>query len=96
MVYVCGVRMRCTYAVYVRGVRTRCTYAVYVRGVRTRCTYAVYVRGVRTRCTYTNYVIIILRGLVYLHAKCQVTGQVSVDIPFRITRNTRTKEIETN
>ena len=37
----------------------------------------------------------VIRGLVYLHAKCQVTGQVSVDIPFRITRNTRTKEIET-
>ena len=33
--------------------------------------------------------------LVSLRAECGVTGTVSVDIPFRITRNTRTKEIQT-
>ena len=31
--------------------------------------------------------------LVSLRAECGVTGTVSVDIPFRITRNTRRKEI---
>jgi hypothetical protein len=36
----------------------------------------------------------VIRGLVYLHAKCQVTGQVSVDIPFRITRNTEPKKLK--
>ena len=29
------------------------------------------------------------------HGECGVTGTVTVDIPFRITRNTRTKEIQT-
>ena len=37
----------------------------------------------------------VIRSLVYLHAKCNVTGQVTVDIPLKITRNTRTKNIET-
>ena len=37
----------------------------------------------------------VIRWLVYLHAKCNVTGQVTVDIPLKITRNTRTKNIET-
>ena len=32
---------------------------------------------------------------VFLHVECQVTERVSVDIPFRITRNPQTKEIET-
>ncbi|CAB3995104.1 DNA polymerase [Paramuricea clavata] len=54
------------------------------------------VRGITLDCTARQNVNFeVIRGLVYLHAKCQVTGQVSVDIPFRITRNTRTKEIET-
>ena len=33
--------------------------------------------------------------LVSLRAECGVTGTVSVDISFRITRDTRTKEIQT-
>ena len=33
--------------------------------------------------------------LVSLRAECGVMGTVTVDIPFRITRNTRTKEIQT-
>ena len=33
--------------------------------------------------------------LVFLRTECGVTGTVTVDIPFRITRNTRTKEIQT-
>ena len=54
------------------------------------------VSGITLDCTARQKVNFeVIRGLVYLHAKCQVTGQVSVDIPFRITRNTRTKEIET-
>ncbi|CAB3991126.1 DNA polymerase, partial [Paramuricea clavata] len=54
------------------------------------------VRGITLDCTARQKVNFeVICGLVYLHAKCQVTGQVSVDIPFRITRNTRTKEIET-
>ena len=54
------------------------------------------VRGITLDCTARQKVNFeVIRGLVYLHAKCQVTGQVSVDIPFRITRNTQTKEIET-
>jgi hypothetical protein len=52
--------------------------------------------GITLDCTARQKVNFeVIRVLVYLHAKCQVTGQVSVDIPFRITRNTRTKEIET-
>ena len=37
----------------------------------------------------------VIRALVYLHAKCNIEGQVSVDIPFKITRNTQTKNIIT-
>jgi hypothetical protein len=35
----------------------------------------------------------VIRSLVYLHAKCNVTGQVTVDIP--LTWNTTTNNIET-
>ena len=34
-------------------------------------------------------------AMVFLRGECGVTEQVSVNIPFRITRNTRTKEIRT-
>ena len=34
-------------------------------------------------------------ALVFLRGQCGVTGQVSVEIPFRITRNTQTKETQT-
>jgi hypothetical protein len=54
------------------------------------------VRGITLNCTAKQKVNFdVIRSLVYLHAKCNVTGQVSVDIPFKITRNTKTKNIET-
>jgi hypothetical protein len=54
------------------------------------------IRGITLDCTATQRVNFdVIRALVYLRAKCQVKGHVSVDIPFRITRNNRTKEIET-
>ena len=34
-------------------------------------------------------------GTMVLGAECSVTGQVSVDILFRITKNTRTNKIQT-
>ena len=53
-------------------------------------------RGITLDCTARQKVNFdVIRALVYLRAECQVTGHVSVDIPFRITRNTRTKEVET-
>ena len=52
--------------------------------------------GITLDCTAKQKVNFdVIRALVYLRAKCQMTGQVSVDIPFRITRNTQTKEVET-
>jgi hypothetical protein len=36
-----------------------------------------------------------MRALVYLYAECNVQGQVSVDTPFKITRDRKTKNIET-
>jgi hypothetical protein len=54
------------------------------------------VRGITLDCTARQKVNFdVIRVLVYLRTKCQVTGQVSVDIPFRITRNNKTKEIVT-
>ncbi len=54
------------------------------------------VRGITLDCTARQKVNFdVIRALVYLRTKCQVTGQVSVDIPFRITRNNKTKEIVT-
>ena len=54
-------------------------------------------RGITLNCTAKQKVNFdVIRSLVYLHAECNVTGQVSVDIPFKITpRNTKTKNIET-
>ena len=37
----------------------------------------------------------VIRALVYLHAQCHVTGHVSMDIPLKITRDAKTKNIET-
>ena len=37
----------------------------------------------------------VIRSLVYLHTKCNVTGNVTVDIPLKITRNAKDKNIET-
>ena len=54
------------------------------------------IRGITLNCTAKQKVNFdVIRALVFLHAKCHVTGQVSVDIPFKITRNTKTKNIET-
>ena len=54
------------------------------------------VRGITLNCTAKQKVNFdVIRSLVYLHAECNVTGQVRVDIPLKITRNTKTKNIET-
>ncbi|CAB4004759.1 Hypothetical predicted protein [Paramuricea clavata] len=64
------------------------------------------IRGITLNCTAMQkvnfdvirslaYLLDVIRSLVCLHAKCNVTGQVTVDIPLKITRNTRTKNIET-
>ena len=53
------------------------------------------VRGITLDCTARQKVNFkVIRGLVFLHAKCQATGQVSVDIPFQITRNTPTRRMK--
>ena len=33
-----------------------------------------------------------MRGLVHLHVNCHIQGKVMVDIPFKITRDKKTKE----
>ncbi len=54
------------------------------------------VRGITLNCTAKQKVNFnVIRSLVFLYAKCNVKGQVNVDIPFRITRDTKTKDIET-
>ena len=56
----------------------------------------VKVRGITLDCTARQKVNFEeICTMVFLRAECCVTGQVSVDIPFRITRNARTKEIQT-
>ena len=55
----------------------------------------VKVRGITLDCTARQKVNFeVICAMVFLRAECGVTGQVSVDIPFRIMRNTRTKEIQ--
>jgi hypothetical protein len=54
------------------------------------------VRGITLNCSAQQKVNFdVIRSLVYLHAKCNVTGKVTVDIPLKITRNARDKNIET-
>ena len=54
------------------------------------------VRGITLNCTARQKVNFdVIRALVYLHAQCHVTGHVTVDIPFKITRNSKSKNIET-
>ena len=56
----------------------------------------VKVRGIMLDCTARQKVNFkVICAMVFLRAECGATGQVSVDIPFRIMRNTRTKEIIT-
>ena len=53
------------------------------------------VRGITLDCMARQKVNFeVLCALVFLHAECGMTGKVTVDIPFRINRNTKTKEIE--
>ena len=51
------------------------------------------IRGITLNCTARQKVN--LRELVHLHAVCKVNNTVTVDIPYKITRNTKTKSIET-
>ena len=54
------------------------------------------VRGITLNCSAQQRVNFdVIRSLVYLHAKCNVTGKVTVDIPLKITRNAKDKNIET-
>ena len=54
------------------------------------------VRGITLNCSAQQKVNFdVIRSLVYLHAKCNVTGKVTVDIPLKITRNAKNKNIET-
>ena len=50
-------------------------------------------RNVIVRINKVNFDVI--RALVHLHAQFHVTGHVSVDIPLKITRDAKTKNIET-
>ena len=53
-------------------------------------------RGITLNCTARQKVNFdVIRELVYLHAVCKVNNKVTVDIPYKITRNTKTKSIET-
>jgi hypothetical protein len=54
------------------------------------------VQGITLNCSAQQKVNFdVIRSLVYLHAKCNVTGKVTVDIPLKITRNAKNKNIET-
>jgi hypothetical protein len=54
------------------------------------------VQGITLNCSAQQKVNFdVIRSLVYLHAKCNVTGKVTVDIPLKITRNAKDKNIET-
>ena len=49
------------------------------------------VRGITLDCTARQKVNFeVLCALVFLHAECGVTGKVTVEIPFRISKNTKT------
>ena len=54
------------------------------------------VRGITPDCTVRKKMNFdVIRALAYIRTECQVTGHISVDIPFSITRKTRSKEVET-
>jgi hypothetical protein len=56
----------------------------------------ILVRGITLNCSAQQKVNFdVIRSLVYLHAKCNVTGKVTVDIPLKITRNAKDRNIET-
>ena len=53
------------------------------------------IRGITLDCSTrqkVNYDV--MRALVYLYAECNVQGQVSVDTPFKITRDRKTKNMK--
>ena len=55
------------------------------------------VRGITLDCTARQKVNFeVICAMVFLRGECGVTGQVSVDILFRITRNTQTKKFKRN
>ena len=67
-------------------------YCYKTRGRKTE----IKVRGITLDCTARRKINFeLICALVILRAECDLTGHVSVDIPFKITRNTRTKEIQT-
>jgi hypothetical protein len=75
---------------FISGGPLNCCYKTSTNKVETK------IRGITLNCTAMQKVNFdVIRSLVYLHAKCNVTGQVTVDIPLKITRNTRTKNNET-
>ena len=54
------------------------------------------IRGITLNCSALERVNIdVIHELVHLHAVDKETRHMSVDIPYKITRNTRTKNIET-
>ena len=56
----------------------------------------VKVRGITLDCRAQQKVNFeVICALVFLQGECGVTGQASVEIPFTITSNTQTKEIQT-
>ena len=51
------------------------------------------VRSITLDCTTKQKVNFnVIGALVYLHAQCHVTGRITVDIPFKITRDVRSKK----
>ena len=54
------------------------------------------IRGITLNCTARQKVNFdVIRELVHLHAVCKVNDKVTVDIPYKISRNAKTKNIET-
>ena len=54
------------------------------------------VRGITLDCKAKQEVNFdVIRTLVYLHTQCHVTGHVTVNIPFKIMRDAKSKSIET-
>ena len=54
------------------------------------------IRGITLNCTARQKVNFdVIRELVHLHAVCKVNDKVTVDIPYKITRNAKDKNIET-
>jgi hypothetical protein len=75
---------------FISGGPKNCCYKTSTGKVETK------VRGITLNCSAQQKVNFdVIRSLVYLHDKCNVTGKVTVDIPLKITRNAKDKNIET-